>query len=114
MDDNKNAFSFGLSASNIQLDAQVINSNWDTNWNAVWESEVSINDDGWSAEVKIPFSIFKFKKNEEQIWGFIAGRVIFSLQERIMWPGEYNGIQNTVESWGILEGIKNIPQPKNT
>ena len=27
---------------------------------------------------------------------------------------EYNGIQNTVESWGVLEGLKNIPQPKNT
>ncbi len=114
MDDNKNAFSFGVSASNIQLDAQVINSNWDTNWNAVWESEVSINDDGWSVEIKIPFSIFKFNKNKEQIWGLIAGRNLFSFQEAVMWPGEYNGIQNTVESWGVLEGVNNIPQPKNT
>ena len=31
-----------------------------------------------------------------------------------MWPGEYNGIQNTVESWGVLEGVNNIPQPKST
>ncbi|MBW7891600.1 MAG: carbohydrate binding family 9 domain-containing protein, partial [Chitinophagaceae bacterium] len=59
--DQQNGFQFLVTSSNVQSDAR-LGPNLDVNfgdygdksWDAVWESKVSIQPDGWVVEMKIP------------------------------------------------------------
>lgn len=55
---------FLVSASNVQTDELYSADGPDVSWNAVWESSVSINDDGWSSEIFIPYSALRFSKKK--------------------------------------------------
>jgi hypothetical protein len=68
---------FRVSASNVQQDAVLYNDTWwDTTWDAVWQSQVAIDDDGWTAEVRIPLSQLRFAQRERQTWGINFERFI--------------------------------------
>ena len=58
------AFTFSVSASGVQSDSRIS----DDSYNAVWESEVAIVDDGWIVEIKIPYYAIRFPKADKQIW----------------------------------------------
>jgi hypothetical protein len=54
MHDHLTGVMFRVSASNVQTDAVLFNDTWDDwSWNAVWQSDVSIDEDGWSVEMRI-------------------------------------------------------------
>lgn len=68
--DKRSGYYFGVSAAGNQYDGVLYNDRWDDeSWDAVWESAVEINHQGWICEFRIPFSQLRFKKNEKQIWG---------------------------------------------
>ena len=43
--------------------------NEDDTWNAVWESEAKMQPDGWTFEMRIPYSALRFSNKENQTWG---------------------------------------------
>jgi len=60
---------FIVGATGVQFDATTSrNGNEDTSWDAVWFSEVSLSDDGWIVEIKIPYSALRFPKKDVQEW----------------------------------------------
>jgi hypothetical protein len=68
--DRRSGYYFGVSAAGTQYDGVLYNDKWDDNsWDAVWESSVSINSDGWSCEFRIPFSQMRFNENDKHVWG---------------------------------------------
>ena len=114
--DDKTGYWFAVNAAEVQLDVAISgdgHGGFDGTWNAVWDSKVSINDEGWSAEIKIPFNVFQFSKSNIQEWGASFQRGYYSNQEEIHWPGRAKGVRGIVPHFGILKGIENIPQPKN-
>ena len=109
---------FMLTAAGVQLDVSINESGgwrdkYDISWNAVWDGKTQIHSEGWSAEIRVPFNVFQFTKNEVQTWGGTFQRGYFKDQEQIHWPGRSKGVKNTVPYYGAINGIKNIPQPKN-
>src|SRR3954471_5340173 len=55
MHDHLTGAYFRVSASGVQKDAAIFNDSWDdASWDAVWESAVSADATGWSAELRIP------------------------------------------------------------
>ena len=67
MHDRLTGAMFGVSASNIQEDAIVSNDTFqDSSWDAVWQSSVSIDDSGWSVEMRIPLSQLRFPAADTQ------------------------------------------------
>ena len=53
---HNSGYIFAVNAAGVQLDALVIDDiDYDGEWNGNWFSEVSINHDGWSVEMEIPF-----------------------------------------------------------
>jgi len=115
--DDKTGYWFTLSAAEVQLDASISEGKgwggFDITWNAVWEGKTSLHSYGWSAEIKIPFNVFQFSKNNIQTWGASFQRGYFDKQEEIHWPGRSLGVSGHIPYFGILEGIKGIPQQKN-
>jgi uncharacterized protein DUF5916/cellulose/xylan binding protein with CBM9 domain len=83
MHDHLTGANFRVSASGVQRDSTVFNDSWtDSTWDAVWDSAVSIDDGGWSAELRIPLSQLRFAFAERQTWGVNAMRFIRRKNER--------------------------------
>jgi hypothetical protein len=77
MHDHLTGVMFRVSASNVQTDAVLFNDTWDDwSWNAVWESQVSTDDSGWSIEIRIPLSQLRFTSADKQTWGINIERFI--------------------------------------
>lgn len=84
--DGQSGYIFAVNAHGARYDALVSNRGEDENkdWDAIWEARTSINDDGWSAEIKIPIQSISFKKGLDS-WGFNVERRIQRNQETIRW-----------------------------
>ncbi|MBL0147007.1 MAG: carbohydrate binding family 9 domain-containing protein [Chitinophagaceae bacterium] len=111
--DRQNAFVFRVSSAGVQADAKLSNGGtmYDANWDAVWESKVSIKKDGWVAEIKIPFSAIRFSKNKLQNWGLNFARFIRKENENSIWSPVNPNISGDVNQWGNWNNLKDISPP---
>lgn len=111
--DKQTAFSFTAMVSGAKGDEAVTldGRNWDDSWNPVWYLKTSVDDKGWCAEMKIPFSQLRFGKKTEHVWGIQVTRQIFRIQERSIWQFIPKGSPGEVHLYGELHGIENI-KPK--
>ena len=111
--DKQTAFSFTAMASGAKGDEAVTRdgNNWDSSWNPVWYLKTSIDNEGWNAEMRIPFNQLRFGKKDEHVWGLQLMRHIFRLQERSRWQYIPKGSPGQVHLFGELYGITNI-KPK--
>lgn len=109
--DKQNGFTFSVSSMGVQQDAKIYTSDENLNLDMVWFSEVKITEDGWVAEIKIPYSAFRFAKKEEQIWGVNFTRYSSKIREESSWNFIRPDLDNRVVQSGVLNGIKNIKPP---
>lgn len=65
--DHRNAFLFRINPRGTQYDALITEEGLDVNvsWDEKWEAETSIDEEGWSAEIKIPFKSIRFASSSE-------------------------------------------------
>ena len=110
-DDDINGYRFELSAANVQADARLSQGATDYNWDAVWESRVSIVNDGWMVEIKIPFSAIRFPEKAMQQWGLQFGRSIKRINEFATWSPVDPKINGIVNQWGVVTGLNDIKPP---
>jgi hypothetical protein len=108
--DQQTAFSFTAMASGAKGDEAVTQdgNNWDASWNPVWYLKTSIDNEGWCAEMRIPFNQLRFGRKAEHIWGIQLMRHLFRLEERSRWQYIPKGSPGQVHLFGELHGIKNI------
>jgi hypothetical protein len=78
-----------------------------SDWTGIWEVESRIDDDGWTAEVAIPFNTLNFDPQAQE-WGFTIARRIARKKEEIAWTS-FNRRVNP-STTGILHGIRDIRQ----
>ncbi len=75
--DHLTGAAFGVTAAGSLWDAILFNDTWeDSSWDAVWEAVVSVDSQGWTAEMRIPFSQLRFPSSERDAWGINAVRFI--------------------------------------
>ena len=108
--DHRTAFSFTASVSGTQGDEFVSEdgNNWDSNWDPVWEHRTRIDDQGWTAEVRIPLSQLRYADNPEQIWGIQVQRRLYRREERSTWQTIPKNESGWVSKFGELRGIQGI------
>lgn len=111
--DGINAFCFLVYVSDVQADFKIPGADGedDFSWDAVWQSKVQRNQDGWVAEMKIPYSAIRFPGQEVQQWGINCQRLIRRTREVDTWNPVDNKIAGYVNQMGTLENIKNIKPP---
>lgn len=114
--DRRSAFAFMVNAGGIQQDRVVFQeSNEDSSWDGVWESSVSCDADGWTAELKIPLSLLRLKGTQNgQTWGINFTRSdARPTQEESMWQIVPRGVNGWVSHFPDLVGIEGVrPQPR--
>jgi hypothetical protein len=105
---------FRVSAAGVQQDSAISNdTNQDSSWDAVWQSAVTQNNDGWFLEMRIPFSQLRFSSSTGFAWGVNAERYIHRKAES-SWlqlvPKSETGLASRMAH---LYGMKTIVSRRN-
>lgn len=111
--DKRSGYSFIASVSGVMSDYSISDdgAGWYPSWDPLWDFETSIDEEGWIAEIRIPFTQLRFNSEKEQIWGVQVIRHLFRKEERSAWryrPREEGG---WVRHFGELNGLNDI-KPK--
>lgn len=110
--DGQNGLFLGVTTCNVQTDTKVSDpEEFDDSWNVAWESKVKILDNGWCAELRIPYSALRFPKKEVQEWGINFSRMLRRYQEFSHWNKIDPEVQGLIYQSGILKGISHIESP---
>ena len=106
--DRRTAYTFGVTASGVRLDHFHFSdreASVDQRFDPVWRASVTIDEQGWTAEMQIPFTQLRFNEGQEQLWGLNMHRWIPSKNEDDYWVA----VPRTEEFWasrfGELRGI---------
>ena len=111
--DNRNGYLFVTNPNGALADVWVGDEGKDFNkdWNGIWDVSVTRNEQGWFAEMVIPFSTLKFTNDSIQIWGINFERNIRRKKEQLMWQGWSRLYEvEKISQGGKLAGISNIRQ----
>ena len=138
--DKQNGFVFGTNPAGIEYDGQVTNEGqgsgrfggggggrrpggsrqqrgsgggFNLNWDGVWQVSTQVSDDGWTAEIAIPFRTLRYPTGEQQTWGMNFQRNIRHRNESSYWaplPRQFN--LNRLSLAGELQGL-DVPTQRN-
>ena len=86
--------------------------NGDDSWDPVWEAATQVDDGGWTAEMRIPYSQLRFSRDSVQHWGLQLWRYVDRLNERDMWSFRHQNESGGPAYYGHLDGIVTGRQPK--
>ncbi|OSZ80712.1 hypothetical protein CAP36_05525 [Chitinophagaceae bacterium IBVUCB2] len=116
--DNQNGFQFVVTSANVQSDARLgpnlgggFGEYGDKTWDAVWESKVQMQKDGWTVEMKIPYISLRFAKKDLQDWGIQFLRLIRRTNESCFWNPVNPEVNGFVEQFGTYNGLQNLQPP---
>ena len=112
--DKRTAFSFTVSASGVKGDEFISNNgnNWDESWNPIWYTKTNIDEQGWTAEVRIPLSQLRYGNKENHIWGFQVHRRNFRNESRSLFQRIPRNSGVWVSAFAELHGITGIKPQK--
>jgi hypothetical protein len=113
--DERNGYQFAINPAGAKWDAQMSNEGREnnSNWDGVWDVGTRVGEDGWYAEIRIPFRTLKFSPALQQTWGVNFQRRLRRLNENSYWspvPRIHN--LSRVSMAGTVEGLQGI-QPGN-
>ena len=123
--DQQRVYDFDLNAYNVQGDG-VINANRqrggaipfaDRSWDALFHSGARIVEDGYTAEMAIPFKSVRYPQRPPGVphrWGFQIVREIKSKdQENDVWAPMSREVQSFMAQMGVLEGMTDLSTSRN-
>ena len=114
--DRRNGFVFVTNAAAAKSDLQMANEGRDVtpSWDGVWSVATKVSENGWTAEIRIPFKTLRFERGSGHIWGVNFSRRIRRNNEIDYWspiPRVYNLYR--VSLAGTLEGLPDADQGLN-
>ncbi len=84
--DQRNAFYFETNPLAARVDALITDEGRDRNfeWDGVWNAAATRTEEGWSAELEIPFNTLRFNPANDT-WGMNVRRMIRRKSEEVNW-----------------------------
>ncbi len=102
---------FAVTAAGTQKDESMFNdSTSDGSWDAVWRSAVSIDEQGWIAEMRIPLSQLRFTPGTGRTWGLLLVRYIARKAEEDWWAFVGKQESGLLSRAGTLTGLDLRPR----
>jgi hypothetical protein len=111
--DRRTAVSFGITAGGVRRDYYHNQDSEDFmardfTFDPVWEARAQVDAEGWTAEMRIPFSQLRFTDKPVQVWGLNVNRWVPQHNEDSFWvmvPRDETGFASR---FGTLEGLDGI------
>ncbi len=100
--DKRNSFLFSLTPSGGFTDALTTDERlFNPDWNGVWVSKAARFENGWIAEIAIPFKTLRYAPGDLQTWGINIRRVIRA-------KNEYTYIVPMSNAWGVATNFYRV------
>jgi hypothetical protein len=117
--DQRTAYTFRVTPLGVQWDARWTEgfsnrAGFDTTWEAVWDSEGEVNDQGYIVRISVPLRGLRFPDAQDQVWRVQASRQIPRLSEESFWPPYSNAVDGRLNQTALLTGIRNVSPGSNT
>ena len=112
--DRRNGYIFEIGALGTQDDALFSDESLDRpdwNWDGVFTTETTVNEDGWVLEMEIPFTTIRFADVEEPVMGIAFSRAIRRKNETVVWPHigqDYKAGVAQASQYARLTGLKDV------
>jgi hypothetical protein len=109
--DRRTAYTFVVTASGVRGDwyhprdderAQ------ESSFDPVWQAAARVDADGWTAELRIPFSQLRFTGTGAQTWGVNFQRWVASRNEDDLWAPVPQNVRAWPSRFGTLAGIDGV------
>ena len=88
----------------------------DSSWDALFDSGGQIVEDGFTAEMAIPFKSLRYPAQDRDIphrWGFQIVREVRGKDENQVWAPVTRNISGFLTQVGVLEGMTNLSMSRN-
>lgn len=106
----RNGYFFGTNPNAMRHDVLLEAEEFEVSWDTIWYVETSVDAEGWTAEIAIPFSSIGFDPDSDR-WGINFERGIRRNDEDLRWsnhePQNNLGIMGVA---GTLEGLHDLDQ----
>jgi hypothetical protein len=86
--------------------------NGDPSWDPIWDAAAQVDAQGWTAEIRIPYSQLRFSRDTAQLWGMQIQRYDDRLNEQDMWSYRKRNESGGPAFFGHLEGIVIANRPR--
>jgi hypothetical protein len=124
--DHQRGYAFTVNAFGVQGDS-ILNAGsgggnhgrsgpGDSSWDALFDSAGTLVDDGWTAEMAIPFKSLRYPSrgpDEPHQWGFQVQREIQSKNERVVWAPVSSDVSGFLTQMGRLDGMRQLSTSRN-
>ncbi len=108
--DKRTGYYFIVSAAGTLMDGVLLNDGWDdSSWDGVWQARSRRDAEGWTCEMRIPFSQLRFRNDGEMVWGVNFQRTIprFSEEDALVYtPRGQSGYASRFPELHGLDGVK--------
>jgi hypothetical protein len=88
----------------------------DSSWDALFESAGRVVEDGWVAEMAIPFKSLRYptrQQGEAHRWGLQIERTIDGKDESVVWAPVSRNVMGMLRQMGVLDGMTNLSTSRN-
>jgi hypothetical protein len=108
--DGRTGYVFEINPAGLMGDAILGGGHGGKAWDGIWEVQTTRHAEGWSAEIRIPFTTLNFDP-ESSDWGINFQRTIRRKNEEILWRGyrRTEGLMRPLHA-GRLTGLRNLSQ----
>lgn len=110
--DRRTGYYFGITAAGTLLDGVLLNDGWDDDsWDGVWSGRVRRDSQGWTAELRIPFSQLRFASGPNTVWGINFSRDISRRNEAdklVFTPRGESGFVSRFPEFTGLDGLRTV------
>ena len=111
--DKRTGYFFQVSAAGVLADGVLMNDGWDDwSWDGVWLARAQRDHEGWTAEMRIPFSQMRFNANQ-MVWGVNLQRSISRTSELDALVYTPRGQSGYVSRFPELQGLDGLKPPLN-
>ena len=88
----------------------------DDSWDVLFTTNGRVVDDGWTAEMAIPFKSLRYPQRtaaETHRWGFQITRIIRGKSEAQAWSPVSRGVAGQLTQFGVLDGLRELSRSRN-
>ncbi len=108
--DAQRAYMFGVNPLGVQMDGTHMagSDGDDSSWDGIWEAEAKITEQGWQAELAIPWRILRHPKSCDTL-GLFVFRNLARLGEKSAWPEVDQDISGMLVQQALVKGPGELP-----
>jgi len=104
--DKRSGYTFLVNANSVRFEGIYKDGNFERDWTGIWQAESGVNDEGWVAEIRLPFKTLSF--NSDSDWAVNFSRDVARLQEESAWVSRNQTVNPAIA--GTLTGMTGLSQ----